>query len=63
MEESFYSRFKVKIDGKRLVGECFGEKIDLKRHKVKTEAKAATYSGLKYEKRVGKHYLQCVIDI
>ena len=63
IEGSFYSKFKVNIDGKKLVGECFGEKIDLKKHNVKTEVKAATYSGLKYEQKNRKHCLRCVLDI
>ena len=31
----------------RLVGYAFGEPFDEKKHEVKTEVKAATYSGLK----------------
>jgi len=47
----------------RLKGTAFGEKIDPKKHSVRTEVKAATYFGLKYEFRDGSHYLQCVVDV
>ncbi|MDD5269633.1 MAG: archease [Candidatus Omnitrophica bacterium] len=47
----------------RLKGVASGEKLDLKRHMIKTEAKAATYFGLKYEFKDGNHYLQCVVDV
>ncbi len=41
----------------------FFKKLDPKKHIIKTEAKAATYFGLKYEFKDGSHYLQCVIDV
>lgn len=47
----------------RLRGTAFGEKLNPKKHTLKTEAKAATYFGLKYEFKNGNHYLQCVIDV
>ena len=47
----------------KLKGAAFGEKLDPRRHMIKTEAKAATYFGLKYEFNDGNHYLQCVIDV
>ncbi|HOX10180.1 MAG TPA: archease [Candidatus Omnitrophota bacterium] len=47
----------------RLKGVASGEKLDPKRHMIKTEAKAATYFGLKYEFKDGNHYLQCVVDV
>ena len=62
-EEMFFSKFKVKIKDNELTGKAIGEKINLDKHKVKTEVKAATYSGLKYEKKGSKHALQCILDI
>lgn len=47
----------------RLVARAAGEKIDFERHELKTEVKAATYSGLRYTCREGTHSLQCLLDI
>lgn len=62
-----FSKFKVKIEKEKegfvLKGIAYGEKIDLKRHKLKTEVKGATYSGLKVAKENGKFIAQCVVDV
>jgi SHS2 domain-containing protein len=68
MDELFFSEFKIeklKKIGERYIldGLAFGEGIDAKKHKIRTEVKAATYSGLKYEVIGKKHYLQCVLDL
>src|SRR3989304_2732485 len=47
----------------KLKGIAFGEPVDIDKHAVKTEVKAATYAGLKYENKEGKHILQCVVDV
>ncbi len=62
-----FSRFKVKITelkkgGLKLAGEAWGDAMG-DGQGLKTEVKAATYSGLKYTKTAGKHSLQCVLDI
>ena len=50
--------------GFELRGRAFGEGFNKERHRVKTEVKAATYSGLGYEeKREGGYVLQCVVDV
>lgn len=63
-----FSRFEVKEIGKagniyHLEGMVYGELLDIKKHNIKTEVKAATYSGLKFEKKDGDYVLQCVIDV
>lgn len=58
-----FSKFKVKIDDKRLVGTAWGELFDPKKHKPEVEVKAATYSQLKVEKKKGKWIAQCILDI
>ncbi len=63
-----FSRFKVQItkradDSFKLAGFAWGEEIDAPRHKIGTEVKAATYSGLKYKEERGIHSLQCLLDI
>ncbi len=68
MNGMMFSRFEVgdlkkKGEKFRVRGKAYGEQIDQKRHNLKTEVKAATYSGLKYETKGGKHILQCVLDL
>ena len=46
-----------------LVGWARGEKFDESKHKVKTEVKAATYSGLKCGGEDGEIYCQCILDV
>ncbi len=67
-----FSKFAVRIsregEGYRLHGEAWGEPLDPQRHGAKVEVKAATYAGLKLERRApsgpGEEYLiQCVVDL
>jgi SHS2 domain-containing protein len=61
-----FSRFRVKIEKKKdytLRATAWGEPLNQKKHKIKTEVKAATYSGLKCWTDSGKHNVQCVLDI
>jgi len=63
----FFSRFEVLIKQAEgtctLTGKAYGEPIDQEKHQTKTEVKAATYSGMKYEVLEGKHTVQCVVDV
>lgn len=45
------------------IGTLYGEPFDREKHEVKTEVKAATYSGLKYYEKDGVHVFECVIDV
>lgn len=60
-----FSKFEVDVDLEKttLSGKAWGEPLDKEKHGVKIEVKGATYSGLKYEEKEGKHYLQCVVDV
>jgi SHS2 domain-containing protein len=62
-----FNRFEVKIEkeneGFVLKGIAYGEKIDPEKHKLKTEVKGATYSGLKVAEENGKFIAQCVVDV
>jgi len=51
-ENMAFSGFDVRIDEKRfeLNAVCRGEKIDEKKHKLRTEVKACTYHQMKIEK-------------
>ncbi len=66
-EGMVFSRFRVHIDASKkeckLKAEAWGERLNPEGHNVKTEVKAATYSGLKCWTDSGKHHVQCVLDI
>ena len=62
IKDMLFSDFDVKIEGNTLKGVARGETMDLDKHEVKTEVKAATYSQLKIVK--DKDYkVQCVVDV
>jgi SHS2 domain-containing protein len=46
-----------------LNGTVRGEPLDLDRHILHTEVKAATYAGLSYRQTAGQHILECVLDL
>lgn len=67
-----FSLFSVNIHRKKdeqgiiqykLKARIYGEVIDVQRHFLKTEVKAATYSGLKVYELTGKYYAECVVDV
>ena len=62
--EMLFSKIKVKInEGKNsLAAELFGEKIDGKRHELKTLAKAVTWNGFYLKKEKGVWTAQVVCD-
>jgi len=62
-EDLFLSKFEIRIDGNQLAGKGWGEKLDQKKHGVKIEVKAATYSGLKTWEENGQKFVQCVLDV
>jgi len=72
IHEMVFSKFKVKIEEKKgkqkLMGEAFGERLDVEKHSAKEEVKGATYSQLKVEKATkgkhkGKWIAQCIVDV
>ena len=59
-----FGRFSVRIDGKRLFGTMWGEKIDRARHRPACEPKGATYTALRVERRTdGLWVAGCVVDV
>lgn len=59
-----FSKFEIIVDGKRLTGRAWGEKLDLDRHKPVVEIKGATYSDLRvYQDEKGRWVAQCIVDI
>lgn len=62
-----FSEFKVGIadvnEEVMLSGKAKGEPLDVEKHEIKTEVKAATYFGLKSGEENGLKFFQCVLDI
>jgi|TARA_Y100000310_G_C20647756_1_gene797601 tRNA nucleotidyltransferase (CCA-adding enzyme) len=77
ISEMVFSKFEVKIskgapglggagaqiEKYTLTGKAFGEPLDQDKHQTKTEVKAATLHGIKYEKTEEDHQIQCVVDV
>ena len=59
-----FSRFEVSINGNKLDGKMWGEKINPDKHETAVEVKAATYMMLKAEKNSNDKWIaQCVVDV
>lgn len=59
-----FSRFEVHIEGQKLTGKAWGEKVDVVRHQPAVEVKGATYTALKVSQdRTGNWLAQCVVDV
>jgi len=64
VERILFKRFDIsELDGTRIVAKCYGEKINLKRHKIKTEIKAATYHMTQIEEKRDNVRIQVLFDI
>ena len=57
------TRLEQSETGWALEGIAWGETLDLQRHEIYTEVKAATLSGLAYRCEKDRHVLQCVLDV
>jgi len=62
LKDMLFSKFKVKIKENEVKGYAIGEKIQ-KKHQLKTEIKAATYSELKVFQEKSSWVVQCIIDV
>jgi len=59
-----FSRFEVRIDGRRLSARAFGEPADPARHQPAVEVKGATYTALRVAREADGTWLaQCVVDV
>jgi tRNA nucleotidyltransferase (CCA-adding enzyme) len=59
-----FGRFSVSIDGSRLRGRAWGERVDPSRHAPAVEPKGATLTALKVEQgEDGTWTAQCVVDV
>ena len=63
VEKTLFKRFEIsELNETRMLAKCYGEKINLKRHKFKAEIKAATYHMLEIEEGNGVR-VQVLFDI
>jgi tRNA nucleotidyltransferase (CCA-adding enzyme) len=58
-----FSRFAVKIDGRRLSAQAWGEAIDPERHHPAVEVKGATYTTLRVARHAEGWVAQTVVDV
>lgn len=59
-----FGRFEVRIEGNRLDGVAWGEKISRDRHHPAVEVKGATYTGLCVRRQDdGTWIARCVVDV
>ena len=59
-----FSRFAVRLDGRRLHAAAWGERVDAARHQPAVEIKGATYTELKVGRtEAGLWLAQCVVDV
>lgn len=63
-EGMLFSRFAVNDLGDReLKADCYGEKLDIERHSMKMEVKAATYHNVRIKEISGGCRVQVLFDI
>ena len=59
-----FSRFQVVFSGQSLIGQAWGEPIDITRHEPAVEVKGATYTALQVRQDSGGSWIaQCVVDV
>jgi SHS2 domain-containing protein len=59
-----FSRFEVRLEGRRLDAKAWGEALDIGRHHPAVEVKGATYTALKVAQQPDGTWLaQCVVDV
>jgi SHS2 domain-containing protein len=64
VEKILLKKFDIsELNGTRIVAKCYGEKIDPKRHRIKTEIKAATYHMTQIEEKRDVVRIQVLFDI
>ena len=62
--DMLFGRFEVRIEGNRLDGEAWGEKISRERHQPAVEIKGATYTSVKVAQLDdGRWLAQTVVDV
>ena len=64
VERMLFGRFRVRVQGERLIASAWGEPLDPARHQPAVEVKGATYTGLRVARSDdGGWVAQCVVDV
>jgi len=64
VRKMLFSRFAVTIDGTRLTGTLWGERVDIARHTPACEPKGATFTALRVAAdRDGTWSAACIVDV
>lgn len=59
-----FSRFEVHLEGQKVDGKAWGEKVDVVKHQPAVEVKGATYTALRVSQdEEGIWRAQCVVDV
>jgi len=58
-----FRAFKVRLDGSRLHGQAWGERVDAARHRPAVEIKGATYTALRVAFEGNAWMAQTVVDV
>jgi SHS2 domain-containing protein len=59
-----FSKFDLRIEGNRLTGTAWGERVDVVRHRPAVEVKGATLTELRVGRSPGGEWIaQCVVDV
>jgi SHS2 domain-containing protein len=58
-----WGRFEVTLEGSKLHGRAWGEKVNIEKHRPAVEVKGATYTELRVRKNDGDWIAQCVVDV
>lgn len=67
-ENMLFSKSDISIELEKdgmytLSAVAWGEELSFERHGLKTEVKAATFSGLKWGDEDGRRFVQCLLDL
>lgn len=63
LSDKLFCNFEVRIEGNRLTGSAWGERLDKEKHHMMTEVKGATYSMLKVGREGDVYIAQCIVDV
>ncbi len=58
-----FSQVSIRIDGRSLSGQAWGERVDVARHHPAVEVKGATYTALRVAHEGGQWVAQTVVDV
>ena len=63
-KEIIFSEFRIEeLSDKKLTAKAFGKSVSSNRNRLKTEIKAATYSGLKIDKSDSGYKVEIILDV